>query len=52
MDYKDFLKKWNGIFIGGVDYFDFDFFGVDNGIILFVLFFGVGMSNENFDLIE
>ncbi|MCW5140728.1 SMI1/KNR4 family protein [Burkholderia cenocepacia] len=51
-DYKDFLKKWNGIFIAGADYLDFDFPGVDNGIISFALLFGVGMSNENFDLIE
>ncbi|CAR57599.1 SMI1/KNR4 family protein [Burkholderia cenocepacia] len=51
-DYKDFLKKWNGIFIGGADYLDFDFPGVDNGIISFASLFGVGTSNENFDLIE
>jgi hypothetical protein len=45
------LKKWNGIFIGGADYLDFDFPGVDSGMISFASLFGVGTSNENFDLI-
>ncbi len=51
-DYTDFMKKWNGIFIGGADYLDFDFPCVDNGMISFASLLEVGSSNENFYLIE
>lgn len=52
VEYADFLKKWNGIFVGGDDYLDFDLPGVDSGLISFSSLFGVGASNKNFDLVH
>ena len=52
VEYANFLKKWNGLFVSGADYLDLDFSGVDNGVISFSSLFGLAANNDNFDLIE
>ncbi|MBM2766413.1 SMI1/KNR4 family protein [Burkholderia anthina] len=51
-EYANFLRRWNGLFMGGLDYLDLNFSSVDNGIISFASLFGFDASNDNFDLIE
>jgi hypothetical protein len=52
VEYANFLRRWNGLFVDGADYLDLDFSGVDNGMISFASLFGLDASNGNFDLIE
>ncbi|WP_155632676.1 hypothetical protein [Burkholderia cepacia] len=46
VEYANFLKKWNGLFVSGADYLDLDFSGVDNGLISFSSLFGLAASND------
>ncbi|MBD2827019.1 SMI1/KNR4 family protein [Xenorhabdus szentirmaii] len=49
-DYKLFLRKYNGFYFVSPDYCEFDYDGVDEGIIAFDAFFGDGIESEHYNL--
>ncbi|MDR0244627.1 MAG: SMI1/KNR4 family protein [Burkholderia sp.] len=52
LEYANFLRKWNGLFIDGGDYLDFNFPSVGSRIISFSSLFGLDVANKNFDVID
>jgi hypothetical protein len=50
--YREFLTKYNGIFIDGEDYADIEFNKVKNGFISFQSLYGLNSSNRNFDIFK
>lgn len=51
-EYRQFLKKYNGIFVAGEDYVDLDFDKVENSLISFQALFGLHSTNGNFNLLN
>ncbi len=51
-DYLNCLRGANGIYVESPDFVEIPFEKVDDGFISFSSLFGVGSSNENFDLIK
>ncbi|MEJ2455382.1 MAG: SMI1/KNR4 family protein [Candidatus Thiodiazotropha sp.] len=52
IDYKAFLKQWNGIFVSTPDYVDLPFEKVSQGEIAFTSLFGFQTANKNLEIIE
>lgn len=51
-DYKNFLCKWNGIFVSLPDWVNLPFDKVYGGEIAFTALFGFCVANKNFNIVE
>lgn len=49
-DYKEFFRLKNGFVVKFLDFCELEYEGVDEGVIVFYVFFGINMKNLNYDI--